>query len=69
MPSITPAMMRQEATRVTIRKAAPMRQASVEVSPMEPWMVPRKASVQVMPAFAMAVRPPSLARYSAVAPL
>src|SRR5512137_2507639 len=43
VPSATPAIVRQEPTRVSTRIAAPIRQASAEVSPMLPGSSPTKA--------------------------
>ncbi|MNH39998.1 hypothetical protein D3C79_1012460 [compost metagenome] len=48
MPSITPATMRQEATRPNRIIAPPIRIISVETSPTEPGMLPRKASIQLI---------------------
>ncbi|MNP43053.1 hypothetical protein D3C76_1368510 [compost metagenome] len=47
MPSMTPATMRQEATRPNRMMAPPIRIISVETSPIEPGMVPIKASNQL----------------------
>ena len=40
-------MIRQEAMPQISKKIAPSRQATAEVSPRDPGMVPRKASVQL----------------------
>ncbi|MCY1399439.1 hypothetical protein D9M71_144940 [compost metagenome] len=68
MPSITPATMRQDAMRVTSSTPPPIRMARVLVSPMEPWMVPRKASIQLMPWPRMFSTPPAEPRLRDVAP-
>ena len=47
MPSITPAMMRQEATFVYSKNAAPSRQARVDPSPSEPCKEPKNDWLQV----------------------
>ena len=46
-PMTTLSMIFQDPTPVTIRIAAPIRQASVDVSPIDPCMVPRKACPNV----------------------
>ena len=61
-------MIRQDPTPVMIRITAPTKQASADVSPMEPGINPMKASHQVTPA-ATAAWPPSAATASQVAPL
>ncbi len=67
IPIITPATMRQAAIRVTSSTAPPMRIARVLVSPIEPCMKPRKASLQdSWPANCST--PPLAAWLSAVAP-
>ncbi len=68
IPSITPATMRQEAMRVSSSTAPPMKIARVLVSPIEPCMWPRKASIQVKPWPRMLSTPPAAARLSEVAP-
>ena len=41
MPINTPAIIRQEATPVYTINRAPSKQANVEVSPKDPWIVPK----------------------------
>src|SRR5690606_12003645 len=53
VPSTTLSMMRQLAMRVSSRNAAPMAIASVEVSPMEPWMPPSAVSIQLRSTWAL----------------
>ncbi len=62
-------MMRQDPTPVKTSTAAPSRQASVEVSPIEPGTRPRKACVQLEPGAAKASGPVAAALASQVAPL
>ena len=47
MPMKTPATMRHEATRPKMMMAPPMRIISVETSPIDPGILPRKASIQL----------------------
>ena len=68
MPIITPATMRQAAIRANSRMLPPSRMASVLVSPIEPGMKPRNASVQLRPFCARAPTPLVAAWLSAVAP-
>ena len=46
VPNKTPSIILQEATRVYKRMNNPKRMNKVEVSPIEPGMDPKKASVQ-----------------------
>src|SRR5690625_1530838 len=75
-PISTAAIMRQEAMRVISKTAAPIKIAKVEVSPIEPWIPPKKVCIHVMPlSVAAAVNPteksiaPSAAKDKGVAPL
>src|SRR5690606_2925533 len=68
MQIITPATKRQEAILVISSTAPPMKMARVLVSPMEPCMVPMKASIQLRPPLTTASIPPAPATLSAVAP-
>ena len=68
VPAATPSMMRHEPTPVPTSSAAPARQASTEVSPMEPGTKPTSACLQSKSAAISAV-PPRVATASAVAPL
>ena len=61
-------MMRQEPTPETISTRAPTRQASTEVSPIDPGTRPMKASHGLTDATTSGL-PPSVARASSVAPL
>ena len=68
-PRKQPSMMRHEAIRVYSRNTAPIRQASVDTSPIEPCICPTNACVHVRP-LAMMPDTPSIALIpSAVAPL
>jgi len=49
VPTTTPSMVLQDPIRETIRITAPTRQSSADVSPIEPAMNPRKASIQWVP--------------------
>src|SRR5690554_5634785 len=72
IPTITPAIIRHEAIRVHNNKAAPIKIAKVDTSPILPCRLPKKASAQVMvlpQASTMASRPPVAAKPSGVAPL
>ena len=54
VPRTTPTIVRQEPIWVKMRIAAPMRQAMVDVSPIEPGIRPKKASSQgVLPTVAL----------------
>ena len=68
VPRATLSMMRHDPTPLTISTTAPSRQASADVSPIDPGTNPTKASHQVMPCVTPAV-PPSVAWARPVAPL
>jgi hypothetical protein len=66
VPITTPPMMRQEPMPVTTSTTAPSRQASADVSPMEPGTSPRKACRNEAPSSAPGI---AAARARCVAPL
>ncbi|SSL00206.1 Uncharacterised protein [Klebsiella pneumoniae] len=72
MPIITPATMRQDATRPKRMIAPPMKIISVDTSPIEPGILPRKASIQLtgtpVATFTSASPPPLAHWESGVAP-
>src|SRR5690606_22662406 len=68
MQIITPTTMRHEEIKVSSSTAPPMKMARVLVSPIEPCMVPMKASIQLRPPSTMASIPPAPATLRAVAP-
>ncbi len=68
-PAKQPSMMRHDAMRVYSNNTAPNRHASVDVSPIDPWIWPTNACVQVRPLATMPETPSIALMPSAVAPL
>ena len=68
-PTAPDTMMRHEPIPVATKTSAPMRQASVDVSPIEPGTKPRNACIQLTLPPASASGPVSAASASQVAPL